>query len=410
MRYVIIGNSAAAIGCVEGIRAVDPAGSILLVSQEPYHTYSRPLISYLLQGKTDRERMKYRPDSFYADHGVECRLGTAVTAVDPAAKEIVLEGGQRLPYDRLLCATGSQPFVPPMEGLDSVDKKFTFLSLDDALALERALTPDSRVLIVGGGLIGLKCAEGIAGRCASITVVDLADRILMSILDAEAAALMQAHLEAHGLVFHLGDSVSSFQEHRAQLQSGGTVDFDVLVLAVGVRPRTQLLAAAGAQIDRGIVTDANGLTSLPDIYAAGDCTASWDISSESRRVLALLPNAYMQGEAAGRAMAGEPKPFNKAIPMNAIGFFGYHIITAGSYTGQAHVHSHGQDYKALFTQDDRLKGYILMGDVARAGIYTALIREQTPLSTVDFDLIMEKPQLMAFSRTDRIQKLGGAPC
>ena len=410
MRYVIIGNSAAAIGCVEGIRAVDPAGSILLVSQEPYHTYSRPLISYLLQGKTDRERMKYRPDSFYADHGVECRLGTAVTAVDPASKEIVLEGGQRLPYDRLLCATGSQPFVPPMEGLDSVDKKFTFLSLDDALALERALTPDSRVLIVGGGLIGLKCAEGIAGRCASITVVDLADRILMSILDAEAAALMQAHLEAHGLVFHLGDSVSSFQEHRAQLQSGGTVDFDVLVLAVGVRPRTQLLAAAGAQIDRGIVTDANGLTSLPDIYAAGDCTASWDISSESRRVLALLPNAYMQGEAAGRAMAGEPKPFNKAIPMNAIGFFGYHIITAGSYTGQVHVHSHGQDYKALFTQDDRLKGYILMGDVARAGIYTALIREQTPLSTVDFDLIMEKPQLMAFSRTDRIQKLGGAPC
>lgn len=407
MEYVIIGNSAAAVGCIEGIRQLDQKGPITVVSDEPYHTYSRPLISYLMSGKTDLARMKYRPDGFYQEHGVQPVLGRRVMAIDPAAQRIELSDGRHLDYGRLLVATGSRPFVPPMEGLDGVACQFSFLSLDDERALEAALTPKSRVLIVGAGLIGLKCAEGLAGRVAEIQVVDLAGRVLSSILDERGAQRVQHHIEAQGIRFFLGDSVERFEGNAARLKSGTRLDFDVLVLAVGVRPNVELVAQAGGRVSRGILTDAHCATSLPGVYAAGDCATSHDITTGTDRVLALLPNAYMQGECAGINMAGGQARFDKAMPMNAIGFFGLHLVTAGSYEGKEYVTESRDAYKKLVTGEGRLKGFILLGDVRRAGIYTALIRERTPLNSIDFDLIREKPQLMAFSRKERARQLGG---
>lgn len=407
MNYVIIGNSAAAVGAVEGIRTLDAEGSITLISSEPHHTYSRPLISYLLQGKTDEQRMKYRGDDFYTKNGVTALFDTTVTAIDPVKKTVQTSDGKTIAYDKLLTAVGSKPFVPPMNGLDSVENKFTFMSLDDAHALQKALNPNARVLIIGAGLIGLKCAEGIADKVGSITVVDLANRILPSILDEEASAIMQAHIESKGIVFKLSDSVQSFTADSATLQSGETLGFDILVIAVGVRPNTELIQQAGGDVRRGIVTNLSCATSLPDIYAAGDCTESLDITTNEERVLALLPNAYMQGECAGINMADGEKRYDHAIPMNAIGFFGLHIITAGSYNGESTVLKHDSAYKRLVVKDNKLVGYILIGEVARAGIYTALIRNQTPLDTIDFELIKEKPQLMAFSKAERLRQLGG---
>lgn len=407
MKYVIIGNSAAAVGCVEGIRSLDKEGSITIISKEPYHTYSRPLISYLLYGKTDRERMKYRPDSFYQDMGVETFLGKEAVHIDAEEKQVMLDSGESVPYDKLLVATGSKPFVPPMEGLNGVEKKFSFMSLDDALALEAAITPESRVLIVGAGLIGLKCAEGIADRVGSITVVDLADRILPSILDEAGAQLVQRHIEQKGIQFLLSDSVKQFEHGKAILQSGKTVPYDIVVIAVGVRPNSELVELAGGAVDRGIQADTLCRTSLPDVWAAGDCAKSLDVSTGQQRILALLPNAYMQGECAGINMAGGEKVYDNAIPMNAIGFFGLHMITAGSYDGEAYVVQTDNSYKKLVTSGGVLKGYVLIGDVARAGIYTAMVRERTQLDQVDFDLLKEKPQLMAFAREERAKKLGG---
>ena len=299
MEYVIIGNSTAAVGCIEGIRSVDPEGAITVVASEPYHTYSRPLISYLLEGKTDGERMKYRPDSYYNEMAVKPKLGIKAVKLMPEEHKVVLEDGEELPYGKLLVATGSTPFVPSFEGLDTVEKKFTFLSLDDAKALEAALTPESRVLILGAGLIGLKCAEGIARRVKSIEVADLASQVLPSILDEAGAKRVQARLEGQGLTFHLGDTAVKFQGNTAHLKSGGTVDFDVLVLAVGVRPNGSLVREAGGKVDRGILTDDTGLTSLPDVYAAGDCCESYDITSGERRVLALLPPGGVRREEYG---------------------------------------------------------------------------------------------------------------
>ena len=350
MRYVIIGNSAAAIGCVEGIRQVDQEGPITIISREKYHTYSRPLISYLLAGKTDGERMKYRADDFYEKNGCEVMLGRTAVAIDSLAKTVLLDNGERVPFDRLLCATGSKPFVPAMEGLESVPVKHTFLSLDDAKALDQDLTEESRVMILGAGLIGLKCAEGIAKKVKSVTVVDLAEQILPSILDTAAAAMVQKHIERQGIRFILGTSAKCFTPSRAELKNGSAVDFDVLVLAVGVRPEVELLKNAGADIERGVQVDSHCMTSLPDIYAAGDCTQSYDITSGTERVLALLPNAYRQGEVCGLNMAGLETSYDKAIPMNAIGFFGLHMLTAGSYVGEEYVVQSDSAYKKLVTR------------------------------------------------------------
>lgn len=408
MEYVIIGNSAAAVGCIEGIRQVDQTGGITVISDEKYHTYSRPLISYLLLGETTEANMYYRPADFYKKNNVTFMPGKTVTAIDPKAHQICLDDGAKISYDKLLYATGSSPFVPPMQGLERVKKQFTFMTLDSAKALDKALDSSTRVLIVGAGLIGLKCAEGIRHKVADVTVVDLAPNILSSILDEDAAAMMQKHLENHGLRFYLNDSVQQFTEDTATLKSGAQIPFDVVVLAVGVRPNTALLENAGGKVNRGVVINNKMKSSLPDIYAAGDCTRSHDISSDTDRILALLPNAYMQGETAGINMAGGKAVFDKAIPMNAIGFFGLHIITAGSYTGKAYTKIGENTYKKLFVSDGLLKGYILIGDIDRAGIYTSLIREQTPLSDIDFDLVFEKPGLLAFSREKRAQILGGA--
>jgi len=409
MDYVIIGNSTAAVGCIEGIRQVDETGPITVVSKEKYHTYSRPLVSYLLSGKTDEERMKYRPDGFYREMGCSLLAGKTAVKIEHSEKKVLLDDGKALHYDRLLVATGSDPFIPPVEGLDTVEKWFTFMSLEDAKAIKQAVSGNTRVLIMGAGLIGLKCAEGLAKAAGSITVIDLADRILPSILDGESSAIVRGHLEKQGMEFILSDRVEAFEKNTAFLKSGMRIEFDVLIVAVGVRPNTQLVREAGGEVNRGIVTDRYCRTSLPDIYAAGDCAESYDIAAGENRVLALLPNAYMQGECAGINMAGGEKLYDRAIPMNSIGFFGLHIITAGIYTGTEHVFRDVEStgYKKLVTGDGLLKGYILVGDVARSGIYTGLIREQTSLDSIDFELIKEKPQLLAFSRVDREKMLGG---
>lgn len=408
MNYVIIGNSTAAVGCIEGIRSVDQTGKITVISKEPHHVYSRPLISYLLYGKTTRQRMKYRPDTFYEDNRVTPLLGVTVTGVDYENKKVLLDNGDGVAFDRLLFATGSSPFVPPMAGLEEVENQFSFMKLDDAAALQKVIDQESRVLIVGAGLIGLKCAEGICSKVKQITVVDLAPRILPSILDEAGSEIVQKHIEEQGVKFILSDSVAQFTKNSALLKSGEKLEFDALIVAVGVRPETKLAADIGCKVNKGIVSDIHCATNLDGVYAAGDCSESYDITSGQYRVLALLPNAYMQGEAAGINMAGGEKVYDKAIPMNAIGFFGLHIITAGSYDGEAYVVRTEQTYKKLVSKDNLLKGFILIGDVARAGIYTSLIRERTPLDTVDYELIKEKPQLMAFTASERAVKLGGA--
>ena len=406
-RYVIIGGSIAGVSCVEGIRSVDAAGEITLVCAEKEANYGRPLISYYLEGRTDRGHMSWRGADFFEKNRV--RLLTDVTAekFDAREKKVFLSNGETLGYDALCLCVGSYPFSPRMEGIETVARRFSFFTMEDALALEQAVTKETRVLIVGAGFIGLKCAEGLAGRAGSITVCDLAPHAMSASLDADCAPILERHLESNGIRLLLGNTVQRFEGQTAHMTGGETVEFDELVVAIGVRPNTALFAEAGGQCGRGIPADASMRTSLPDVWAAGDCTETTELTTGTPGVLAVLPNASMQGRCAGINMAGGDAVFDKGMRMNSIGFFGLHIMSAGTCTDCVYAEVTETGCRKLFASDGVLKGFILIGDVHAAGVYTAMIREQTPLADVDFEALKREPSLYPFGRKLRAQKLGG---
>ena len=405
--YVIVGNSAAAAGCIEGIRENDKKGTIAVISDEKYHIYSRPLISYRLKGDVTEKQMSYRPADFYKANGVETMLGKRAVSIDSKTKEVSLESGEKIGYEKLLIATGSKPFVPPMDGLDSVKNKFSFMKMDDVKGIEKAVKKGAKVLIIGAGLIGLKAAEALEHYGCEMTVVDLADRILPSILDKQTSEIMQKHIEEHGVKFILGTSAKKFDKNKAVLANGEEISFDILITAVGVRPNTELAESAGGKVERGIITDKKqAVKGVKNIWAAGDCTVSDDITTGTAHIIAIMPNAHEQGLVAGRNMAGTKAVYENAFPMNAIGFFGLHIITAGAYSGDCYEEINGENVKKLYSSGNKINGFILMGEkIARAGIYTALIRERTDLTTVDWELLRQAPQLAAFAKEKRSEIL-----
>ncbi len=406
-KYLIIGNGTAAVSAVEGIRSLDKAGRITIISREEHPAYCRPLISYYLEGKAFPERMSCRSEGFYKDNSAEVIYNSAAS-LDTEAKKVKLESGVELEYTKLLIASGSSPFVPPMEGLETVPNKSFFMTLDDALALERMTNESSRVLIVGAGLIGLKCAEGLAERVKKITVCDLAQKVMPSILDNESAAIVKSRLEAAGIELLLGDTAAKFDGSRAVMRSGKEIEFDVLVIAVGVRPNISMFKEAGGECGRAITVDSHMRTSIPDIYAAGDCTESIDISCGGVKVMALMPNASIQGFCAGVNMAGGEKSFENAIPMNSIGLFGCHVMSAGSYDGEKKTVKTETGLKEFYIKDNLLKGFIIVDDTERAGIYTSLIRNKIPLEDIDFEALAKKPELFALGLDYCLPKLKGA--
>lgn len=410
-KYLIIGNSAAGIGAVEGIRSVDSLGQILLISDEPHHTYSRPLISYWIEGKVEPERMLYRPQDFYLQQGVQTKLGDKVLEINPSAKTVRLDNGETIAYDKLLLATGSHPFVPPIKGKETAKNTTTFTKKEDAQKIFTILEECSKenrlpkVVILGAGLIGLKAAEALADKSESITVLDLAERIMPSVFDENASEVMKKHLLDQGIHLKLGTSIEEIGDLQVTLTNGEVLDYDILVLAVGTRPASELAEEAGLTVERGILTNSYQQTSEPDIYAAGDCTISHDISSGMDKNMAILPNAYLQGEVAGKNMAGRKEIIEELFPLNSMGLLGLYMLTAGNYDGETIIVENPESYKEFFVKDNKLSGYIIIGTCQRGGIYTDLIRNQTDLSDIDLESLFVEPGMMPFSYEVRKKNL-----
>lgn len=410
MNYVIIGNSAAGISAAESIRRFDQKGKVTIISDEPHNTYGRPLISYYLKGNSSADTMHFRKPSFYNDNNIDTILGHKAVKID--GKKVVLDNGDSVPFDKLLLATGSIPFIPPMNGIENKPNVFTFLKYDDAIALSKVIKKDSNVVIVGGGLIGLKAAEGLHSHCDNITVVEFADRVLSAVIDNQGGEVVSTHLENNDIKCMLGNTVDTLRDGEVLLKNGEVLPCDILIVAVGVRPAVELATDAGLEISRGIVTNDKMQTSNPDIYAAGDCSQSFDIIDGTNKVLALWPNAVRQGKIAGACMTGNcDEIFDGGMPLNSVGFFGLKVMTCGiinpSEDGYQIIKiADGQKYKKFVIKDNVLKGFILIDSPERAGLYTTLIRDKVDLSTLDGD-ITEGIGLLNFSKKDRAVKMGG---
>jgi NAD(P)H-nitrite reductase large subunit len=400
MKYCIIGNSAAAVGAVEAIRRVDGENPITIVSDEPYHVYSRPLLPHLLSGYISEEKMYYREKSFYRKNGVEAILGRKVVKIDFKAKRLLLEDGEEIPYDKLLISTGSKPkILDVFKGLRK-EGIYTFTTWNDIKKISEALKKASKALVVGGGLIGLKAAESLRKLGLEVTVVVRGPRVLRRIVDEKASEIVRAHLEENGVKVITRNTVKEVAgKERVEavvLADGRRIDCQLVVLAVGVNPNLDLVRNIEIKVKNGIVVDRRMRTSLPDVYAAGDVVEAYDPIHGVNRLTPIWPNAYWQGYVAGLNMAGEKAEYPGGFDMNSIELFGLPVISVGLVNPSEGVEYETlirldgrKRYKKIVLRDGRVVGAVFVDLIARAGIITGLIKDRVDVAVFKDELLKD---------------------
>ncbi|MBI4282921.1 MAG: NAD(P)/FAD-dependent oxidoreductase [Chloroflexi bacterium] len=390
VKYLIIGNSAGGIGAAEAIRTVDKTGAITIVSEETYPAYSRPLISdYLAHGRP-LERMLFRPADFYQKHNIQTELGKKVERLDLDEQAIVLPNRKKIRWEKLLLATGGLPIVPQLQGSDR-SGVFTFTTLDDAKAINQFLNQlprrAERAVVIGGGLIGVSATEGLTKRGVKVTIVEMKDWILNVILDKEAAALEQEALEQSGVEIITGHTVTKVNSYTEDsvtsvtLDDGRPIPCNLLILAIGVRPRIELVSNTGIKTNRGIVVDRFMATSHPDVYACGDVAEAYDFIYGENRLSPIWPNAYMGGRTAGFNMAGVPTQYRGGTAMNSLEYFGLAIASAGMVTPPDDGYEvlsakHDHTYKKVILKDGLVMGMVFTTDIEKSGIVLRLMKDR----------------------------------
>lgn len=415
--YAIIGNSSGAVGCIEGIRETTAEGTIAVISNETHHVYGRPIISYWLSREAGEKSLKYRPDDFYDKNVVTTFLGKTVTRLDASARTLALDDGQEICFGKLLISVGGAPIAPPIPGKDKTGV-FTFNTLDDVFAIDKVLTPETRAVVIGGGLTGLKASEALLARGASVTLVELMDRLMGMATDQRASEIVKDIFEEHGCTLKLENTVEEIlgdSDHveGVRLKSGDTLPCDMVILAIGVRPRLELLDGTGIETNRGIVVDNTLATTVPGIYACGDVAEAYDFLQQTNRVLPLLPNAYVTGRIAGINMAGGNRIYDWGTSANSVDFFGYPLASAGKLIpdegDECLVHDDGKrDYRKVILKDGVLTGLLFAGDYERIGILLGHMRKRTDMTGFKDALLTASPSTLKLPEPVVNATTGGA--
>ena len=390
IKYLIIGNSAGGIGAAEAIREVDEVGTIAIISDEPYPAYSRPLISEYLAERRPLERMLFRNADFYRKNNIQAVLGKTVEQLNTDAHIVDLDNGKRIAYEKLLVATGGSPIVPEIEGIEK-EGVFTFTKLDDAKAIDQFLGEypkrRGRAVVIGGGLIGVSVTEALVKRGVEVTIVEMKERILNTILDEEAAVLEEETLRQAGVEIITGHTLAKVSSYWGNAVTSVTLDdeqpipCELVIVAIGVQPRTELASGTEIKISRGIVVDRYMATSCPDVYACGDAAEAFDFVYGENRLNPLWPNAYLGGRIAGFNMAGVSTEYQGGTAINALKYFGLAVVSAGmvnppdnSYELLSKKYDHS--YKKVILKDGLVVGMVFASDIEKAGIVFGLMKDR----------------------------------
>ena len=417
-KYLIIGNSAGGIGTAEAIRQVDKKGTLTIVSDEPYPTYSRPLISKYLAGERNPEEILFRPLDFYDQNNIIFLPGKKVSHLGLDHQSAQLEGGEQITWEKLLLAVGGKPIFPRMKG-SSKRGVFTFTNLDDAKEIDRFLDNARKAVVIGGGLIGISATEALIKRGVDVIVVEMKERILNTILDEQASLMAEEVLKQAGVEIIAGQTVVKVNGRgtveEVILDNGAAIACDLVVVAIGVSPRPELALDAKLEVNRGIVVDRHMATNHPRVYACGDVAEAYDFVYGENRLTPIWPNAYIGGRVAGLNMAGVTTEYPGGTAINSLSYFGIDIASAGMPTAP---NDHGYEtiskqesstYQKVVLKDNLIMGMIFVGNIEKSGIIFGLMRDRVNVESFKQLLLADNFGLAFFPRALWQERLALSP-
>jgi len=415
-KYVIVGASSAGIGAVEAIREVDPTGTITVISDEECPQYSRPMISDLVSGKADFGKLMCREHEFWKKNRIKALTGITAISLNLADKYVTIDKGDQVVFEKLLIATGGKPFVPKIEGSEK-DGVFTFTTLSDAEGLASKLERAERAVVIGAGLIGVSVTEALIRRGLKVTMVELQDNILSLILDQTASEMVENLIRKAGVTIATGQTVKRILGKpendevvgSAILTSGEQVKCDLVVIAIGVIPRIELLTGTNVKTNRGILVDKFMRTNVSDVYASGDVAEAYDFIYGENRLLPLWPLAQLEGKVAGYNMAGKKTDYPGGTAMSSLKYFDIPIISIGitnprdfdEYESLVKHEPEHDIYRKIVLKNNTIVGITLVNDIERAGILFHLMKNGVNVKRLKQKLISDEFCLATLPRSLR---------
>jgi nitrite reductase (NADH) large subunit len=383
---VIVGNGMAAVRLVDELaKAALGRYAIAVIGDEPRLAYNRVLLSSVLAGETASHDIELKPATWWRDRGVTLKYGCVATEIDVGRRELKIANEESVAFSRLVLATGSTPLRLNVPGADLAGVH-TFRDSRDVDLLLTLAAQKKRVVVVGGGLLGLEAAYGLAKAGAPVTLIHLMDRLMERQLDAPAAELLKALVERKGIKVLLNANTARLHgETRVEgveLADGRRIDADAVIFAAGIRPNVALAKEAGIPVNRGILVDDHLQTSAPDIFALGEC-------AEHRGICyGLVEPAYEQARVLAGHLAGRTAAYGGSVVATNLKVSGVAVFSAGDFMGAAGSEAivlndlRGGTYKKLVISDGRLTGAVLVGDVGDALWYLELIRNRQPIAAI----------------------------
>lgn len=398
---VILGNGGAAIHAVTAARNAGHTGPIHLVSDTPGPAFNPMLSPYFLAGKIPFEDCFPFGDALYETHRVTRHFGSPVTALDTMNKEIFLESGERLDYDRCLVATGAGPTLPDIPGLKDSPCVFTLRTPEDALRLWEAFSSAKHALVLGASMIGVKLAEILMGHGITVTLVDVAGQVMPHAAHPDCASRLAQKIREKGVALHLDRSLEGVENRGKNsifyFNDGQPLESDLCLVSTGVQPNLDFVDPHQVELDRGILVDERMRASAEGIYAAGDISQGLNPVTGKKEMIGLWGNACMQGRTAGQNMAGSEAVYPGTIPQHINSFFGLDFVHLGdiNQSGEdvkvlANSHFSGGAFYLLVFEKDRLVGANTINTMRHAGGLKSSILRKVPWSD-DLDSLMGNP-------------------
>ncbi len=415
-KYLIIGNSAAGIGAVEGIRKNDKNGKIIVITREKHASYSRPFIVNYAGKKTPFDKIVFNNAKYLENFVADVWYEKEVKRINARKNEVELFSNEMIHYEKLLIATGGKPIQPPIKG-DDLKQVITFMTLGDAEKMREYANQTNRVVVLGGGLIGLKATGALVDLGVPVVMVELADFILSRVIDERSSQMMKEQLEKRGVTVKTKNTVEEILGKRdkvtgVRLNDGTEIECGLVVIAIGVLPNTDFVDKKEIKVNRGIVVDDSLQTSVANIYAAGDVAEAVDIVTGEKAVIAIWPIARKQGYYAGLNMSGARKKYQGGLVENVLEFndmpvISYGIVNVNSTDKKYEVlvdDTKKGEYIKLVLKGKNLVGAVLVNNLRGPGIYRDLIINKVDISTVKEHLLKEDFSWKYFSKEVRDKK------